>query len=137
FLGLGGMPSGCEPGFLGLAHRPSTPGDQAESSLRLSKEVPAGRLTERRALLAAFDTARRDADASGSMAGMDSYQQQALGMILSGKVREALNLKREDGETLERYSGVESLLKARRLVEAGVGWVTGSSGPRDTDQGHV
>ena len=66
------------------------------------------------------------------MAGMDSYQQQAFDMITSGRVREALSLKREGEETLERFSGVESLLKARRLVEAGVGCVTVSLGAWDT-----
>jgi hypothetical protein len=132
FVSLRGMTTGSEPGFLGIAHRPFTPGDQAEASLRLPKDVPAGRLAERRALLAAFDNARGDADASGSMAGMDSYQQQAFDMITSGRVREALSLKWEDGEALERYSGVEALLKARRLVEAGVGCVTVSLGSWDT-----
>jgi uncharacterized protein (DUF1501 family) len=132
FVSLRGMTIGSEPGFLGLAHRPFTPGDEAEANLRLSKERSAGRLADRRALLSAFDNARRDADASGSMAGMDSYQQQAFDMITSGRVREALSLKREGEETLERFSGVESLLKARRLVEAGVGCVTVSLGAWDT-----
>ena len=55
-------------------------------------------------------------------------------MITSGKVREALNLRRESEETLERYSGAESLLKARRLIEAGVGCVTVNLGAWDTHQ---
>jgi len=47
-------------------------------------------------------------------------------------MREALSLKRETDDSLERYSGVETLLKARRLVEAGVGCVTVSLGSWDT-----
>ncbi len=132
FVSLRGMTSGSEPGFLGLAHRPFTPGAQAGASLRLPKEVPAERLAERRALLAAFDPDRRGAGPSDAVAGLGAYQRQAFEMIQSGRVREALSLKREDGRALERFSGVEALLKARRLVEAGVGCVTVSLGAWDT-----
>jgi hypothetical protein len=119
FVSLRGMTLGSEPGFLGIAHRPFTPGDQAEASLRLAPDVSRGRLAEREALLAAFG-------------GTDAFQRQAFDMITSGRVREALRLKGEDEETLERFSGAESLLKARRLVEAGVGCVTVSLGSWDT-----
>jgi uncharacterized protein (DUF1501 family) len=133
FVSLRGLTTGSEPGFLGIAHRPFSPGgDEADSSLRLSAAVPVERLDERKALLAAFDGGDRKADASGSMAGMDSFQQQAFEMITSGKIREALSLKRESEEALERYSSMEVLLKARRLVEAGVRCVTVSLGSWDT-----
>jgi uncharacterized protein (DUF1501 family) len=126
------MSAGTEPGFLGIAHRPFTPAGQAEADLRLPAEVPPARLAERRALLAAFDGARRADDLGGAMAGLDAFQQQAFDMITSGRVRSALSLAREDEKTLERYSGVELLLKARRLIEAGVGCVTVSLGTWDT-----
>jgi hypothetical protein len=131
FVSLRGMSAGTEPGFLGIAHRPFTPAGQAEAALRLPADVPPGRLAERRALLSAFG-GRRDDDHAGAMAGLDAFQQQAFDMITSGRVRSAHSLAREDERTLERYSGVESLLKARRLVEAGAGCVTVGLGSWDT-----
>ena len=133
FVSLRGMTTGSEPGFLGIGHRPFTPGgDRTESSLRLSSEVSRERLAERRALLAAFDAGNAITDRTGTRSGMETFQKQAFEMITSGKAREALSLKRESEETLERFSGVEVLLKARRLVEAGVGCVTVSLGSWDT-----
>jgi uncharacterized protein (DUF1501 family) len=63
---------------------------------------------------------------------MDAYQRQAVEMVTSGRVREALNVAKEPSEALERYSGVEQFLKARRLVEAGIGCVTLTVGEWDT-----
>lgn len=131
FVSLRGMTTGSEPGSLGFAHRPFAPGDEADACLRPPTDISPDRLAGRRALLAGR-LAIEGSGASGSTAGMDGYQRQAFDMIASGQVREALSLKREDGATLERYSGVESLLKARRLVEAGVGCVTVSLGSWDT-----
>src|SRR5207302_6341795 len=90
------------------------------------------RLAERRQLLKALDTIRHDLDASGTITGMDRFQEQAIEIITSGKVRAALSLSRETPEVLERYDGVEQFLKARRLVEAGVRCVTLSVGEWDT-----
>ncbi len=133
FVSLRGMTTGSEPGFLGFAFRPFTPGgDQTEASLRLSADVTRDRLAERKSLLTAFNGGTRGPAPPALGAGMEDFQIQAFEMITSGKVREALSLKRESEENLERYSGVEALLKARRLVEAGVGCVTVSLGSWDT-----
>jgi hypothetical protein len=129
FVSLRGLTTGSEPGFLGIAHRPFTPGnDEAASSLQLSAAVSRERLDERKMLLSGFEVGNR----SAVTAGLERFQQQAFEMITSGKIREALSLKRESEETLERYTDVEVLLKARRLVEAGVGCVTVSLGSWDT-----
>src|SRR5207248_2011495 len=85
FVSLRGTTPGTEPGFLGVAHRPFTPGGQARADLRPPADVPPARLADRRQLLATFDAARRDADGSGAMAGMDSFQQQAFEMVTSGR----------------------------------------------------
>ncbi|MFM7150078.1 MAG: DUF1501 domain-containing protein, partial [Gemmataceae bacterium] len=50
----------------------------------------------------------------------------------SGKVRNALDLQKEDPRSRDRYKGVEQFLTARRLVESGVGCVTLSIGGWDT-----
>jgi len=132
FVSLRGMSRGTEPGYLGIAHRPFTPGGQGNSNLRLAQGVTLDRLEDRKGLLGAFDDTRREIDATGSMAGMDAYTEKALEMVTAGVVRDALDIRKEDEKVRERYKGVESFLTARRLVEAGVGCVTLSIGGWDT-----
>ncbi len=55
-------------------------------------------------------------------------------MISSGTVRKALDLTKEEPRLLDRYKGLEPFLRARRLVEAGVGCVTLSYGGWDTHE---
>jgi uncharacterized protein (DUF1501 family) len=87
-----------------------------------------GGCSERRVhLLSSFDTVRRDLDQSGAMDTMDRFQQQAVSMILSGKARAAFDIDKEDPKYADRYGpgpwGRYTLM-ARRLVEAGVTFVT-------------
>ncbi len=133
FVSLRGMTRyGTEPGYLGVAHRPFTPGGAALQNLRLPREVGLDRLEQRKALVSGFDDLRRDLDASGTMDGMDSFTARAFEMVTSGVVRDALDLNKADAKTRERYKGVEQFLTARRLIEAGVGCVTLSIGGWDT-----
>jgi len=132
FVSLRGMSRGTEPGFLGVAHRPFTPSGPGSQNLKLASGVDAGRFDERKALLEGFDDVRREVDASGTMTGMDAFTTQAFDMVLSGAVRNALNLEKEEAKGRERYKGVEQFLTARRLIEAGVGCVTLSIGGWDT-----
>jgi hypothetical protein len=82
---------------------------------------------ERTPLLKQFDTVRRDLDNSGLMETMDRFQQQALDLVLGSDARRAFDLDREDPRAADRYGqgpwGRYTLL-ARRLVEAGVTFVT-------------
>ncbi len=132
FVSLRGMSRGTEPGYLGIAHRPFTPGGQGNSNLRLANGVTVDRLEERKNLLEKFDDTKREIDATGTMVGMDAYNEKALEMVTAGVVRDALDIRKEDPKVVERYKGVESFLTARRLVEAGVGCVTLSIGGWDT-----
>jgi hypothetical protein len=133
FVSLRGMSRyGTEPGYLGIAHRPFTPSGAGLQNLRLPSSVSLGRLDNRKALLEGFDDLRRDADLSGTMAGMDSFTSRAFDMVTSGTVRNALDLSKVEGKLRERYKGVEQFLTARRLIEAGVGCVTLSIGGWDT-----
>ena len=136
FVSLRGMSTGTQPGYLGVAHRPFTPDGPAQQNLKLVNGVLPDRLGERKSLLAGFDTARRDIDATGSMKGMDAFTTRAFDMIASGAVRDALDLKQEDPKSRERYKGVEHFLTARRLVEAGVRFVTLNYGGWDTHSGN-
>ena len=125
-----------QPGFLGPAHSPFQPNGGGASDLVLNN-ISLDRLQDRRGLLASFDSLRRDIDASGMMGAMDAFQQQAMGVLTSSRLAEALNLEREDPAVRARYGGgtmacrddggpecPEQFLMARRLVEAGVRCVT-------------
>lgn len=89
--------------------------------------VQRGHLADRARMLANFDRLRRDLDASGQIATLDEYQQQALTLLTGTAAQEAFNLDREDPRLRDRYGrhivGQRCLL-ARRLVEAGVRIVT-------------
>jgi hypothetical protein len=132
FVSLRGMSRGTEPGYLGIAHRPFTPSGPGMQNRNLAGSMDLGRLDQRKDLLQGFDDVRRDIDASGTMAGMDSFTTRAFDMVTSGTVRNALNMEKVDAKTRERYKGVEQFLTARRLIEAGVGCVTLSIGGWDT-----
>jgi hypothetical protein len=97
------------------------------------------RLADRRRLVESFDRFRRDADVTGMMDGIDHFTGQAMGLLTSSRLAEALDLSKEDPRVVARYgtgnpnvfideNGAprvpQSLLLARRLVEAGVRVVT-------------
>jgi hypothetical protein len=89
--------------------------------------VTADRLAERQSLLQSFDKLRTEVDTSGTMAGLDQYGRQAVEMVTSGRVRDALDLAKERPATRERYGKhlwCQQALLARRLVEAGCAFVT-------------
>ena len=111
------------PAWLGMAYSPfHAKGDAVrDMTPRLSGE----KLDDRRALRDTFDRANREADASGVMEGMDSFRGQAY-ELLRGAAPAAFDLSRESVKTRDRYGpGLgQNLLLARRLCEAGVGYVT-------------
>jgi Protein of unknown function (DUF1501) len=135
--------------YLGVEHEPFRVGDgnyrEPLDNLRRCRGVSAQRVDERKDLLQAFDTIRRDLDSRGTVKGFDGFQARALQMVTSGKVRDAFDLDREPDKVRQRYGeqpfpvisqecGVvkhhhvrhpgRALLQARRLVEAGVSVVT-------------
>lgn len=132
YVSLYGQTFGQEPGYLGVANRAFTSQGQGMQNLRLASGLNFERLNERKRLLTRFDTLRRDIDSTGTMKGLDAFTTEALDMVVSGAVRRALDLEREDPRVRDRYRGVEQFLTARRLIEAGVGCVTLSIGGWDT-----
>jgi hypothetical protein len=93
--------------------------------------LPAGlsheRLLDRRALLSDMDSLRRRLDRSEPLATMDRYGQQAVEMLVGPRAREAFDLDREDPKVRDRFGPhlwCQQALLARRLVEAGVAFVT-------------
>lgn len=126
------------PGFLGVAQTPLRPMGSSRDDMVLQGITPA-RLADRRNLLASFDRYRRDLDASGKMQGMDAFTGQAMDVLTSSRLVDALDLSKEDPKIVARYgtgdatkfmddNGAprvpQSLLMARRLVEAGCRVVT-------------
>jgi uncharacterized protein (DUF1501 family) len=118
----GGYP-GDGPAWLGKDYAPFRPYGDALKNMTL--KVPAERLEDRRALLQEFDKLNRAIDQTGLAEGMDKLQQQAVEVVM-GKSKEAFDLEREDLKTRERYGpGLgQHMLLARRLCEAGAGFVT-------------
>jgi hypothetical protein len=125
------------PGFLGVAHAPFKPSDEAGKADMVLNGITLDRLADRRALLSSFDRFRRDVDARGLMDGVDVFNRQAFGLLTSNKLAEALDLDREDPKLRARYGKgdpknrddggpklMEHFLLARRLVEAGARCVT-------------
>lgn len=122
------------PAFLGTAYAPFDPSGQALKNLSLS--VPENRVGDRRVLLASLDRFNSLVDRSGAMEGMDRFEQQAFNLVLGGAPA-AFDLKHESAKTRNRYGrGVgERLLQARRLCEAGCGFVTLSYNGWDMHRG--
>ena len=114
---------GDGPAWLGTSYAPFDTSGNARTNMNL--QVALDRLADRRSLLKMFDTIDRSIDKSGLLHGLDSFEGQAFDLILS-RAREVFDIKREDPRTRDRYGpGLgEQLLMARRLCEAGVGFVT-------------
>ena len=91
------------------------------------QSIETGRAQDRRSLLQGLDQIQRTADQRRVMDTIDSHQQAALSMVLGGKARSAFNLELEDPRLSDKYGrnpwGRYTLM-ARRLVEAGVSFVT-------------
>jgi len=123
--------NGGSPGYLGAVYKPYSP---SGGDLRLGGSLTEERLGQRTSLLRSLDRIRRDVDNSGEMRAMDSFTQRAVGVVVSGKVADALDLDKEPVEGRERYGRNEGndFLRARRLIEAGVRCVTFNWGGWDT-----
>ncbi|MBI1311091.1 DUF1501 domain-containing protein [bacterium] len=111
------------PAFLGTAFGPFDSGGEARRNMALN--VAKDRLDTRRSLLEGIDNVKRDIDRSKVMDGLDAFDQQAFNIILS-RSQQAFDLKYEDPRVVDRYgTGLgQQLLQARRLCEAGCGFVT-------------
>lgn len=123
-------------GFLGLAHAPfrlvGGQGQKLRSDNLTLRGVTLDELGHRMKLKSAFDELSREMDRGGVMDGMDAYTQQAVGILTSSRLRDALDLSKEDPAVLARYGVdnpafirdgaprmVRNFCVARRLVEAG------------------
>ena len=159
----------ARPGFLGPAYQAFRPdishlfarelesgmknelarlGANHSVSLKLDGTINIDRLNDRTRLLAQFDTFRREVDSAGMMGAMDRFTQQAVGILTSGELSDALDFQREDPRVLDRYTlkatggrpnatsedpgATKKFLLARRLIDAGVRCVSLSISDFDT-----
>jgi hypothetical protein len=129
---------GIAPGYhgsayLGASYNPfNADGDPNNDTYRvpnlsLPDGVDSPRMKGRRSLLGMFDRARRQSDEDRSMDGFDRFEQEAFSLVLGQEARRAFDLETEDPRLRDRYGRHQwgqSALLARRLVEAGVRFVT-------------
>jgi hypothetical protein len=120
---------GQRAGFLGTSYEPFVIDKDPNSKtfgvpeLALSGNMTTLRLDRRRSLLSSVEREARLAERGSAAGGMDIIQQKAFELLGSRKVREALDLSREKTELRDRYGRNtfgQSLILARRLIEAGV-----------------
>jgi len=99
--------------------------------------VTLDKLKDRTSLMQSLDRFRRQADAKGVMESMDVYAQQAMGILTTSRLVDALDLSKEDPAVVARYGKsseefqrdgappmIENFCVARRLVEAGARFVS-------------
>ncbi len=135
----GGYP-GDDAVWLGQSYSPFRVGSSRGNpmlqnmSLRVSRE----QLDDRRALLRQLDTFDRRLDTTGMAQALDGFQQQAVNVVL-GRARTAFDLSQEPASVRDRYGpGLgQELLLARRLCEAGAGFVTLNNGYWDFHGGII
>ena len=170
--GRGKVRNSARPGFLGPVHQPFRPDiskffhRELEASMKgelkrlgakgqgtqlgLTEGLTMGRLEDRSALLSNLDTLKRKLDrGGGQIAAMDEFNQQAMNILTSGRLAEAMDLEKEDPKVLAKYTpkmretelaqvtsegpmAARKMLMARRLVEAGARVVSVSISDFDT-----
>jgi uncharacterized protein (DUF1501 family) len=137
---------GQQAGFLGPKYDPwQIVGDPASAdfrveSLSLIQGLDQRRLDSRRRLLQSLQPADAAGAVTGSAARMSEDQRLAFSMLSAGRLTQAFELHREPDSVRDRYGRHtfgQSLLLARRLVEAGVPIVQANMGPVQNWDSHA
>ncbi len=141
----GALPTLTQSGQLGKSFDAFNPIGGSELKQNMELKLAPDRFDDRRLLLSGLDRIRRDVDSSGLLGFTDEYQQQAFEIISRG-VGNAFDISKEDPKTVARYDTShlftneevqrwgdmrrssnllgKQMLMARRLCEAGCGFVT-------------
>jgi len=129
---------GSQFGPFGIGSDPGRPNYQVRD-LMLPPGVDDRRFSTRREIRGVVDDHfRRVADKSEALYAMDEFYQRAYAMISSPAAREAFDIHKETQATKDMYGTSDAgprFLLARRLVEAGVRFVTVSYGGWDMHAG--
>ena len=128
-------------GFLGPRYNPFGAGNPnlegyQVRDLKLPMGVDWARADHRRSLLALIDEKFRRIDTAGISETMDSYYQSAFDLMRSERAKKAFNIAQEPENLRDKYGRTslgQGALLARRLVEAGVRFVTVSRGVNTWD----
>src|SRR5436190_19443019 len=129
----GNLPRGQDAGFLGKAYDPfALDADPSKKDLKVPdllppSEIGEARLQRRRELRQVVDEAVNNFEARPSAQVTDANCASAYRLMTSSRAREAFDLAKEPQKVRERYGMTrfgQSCLLARRLVEAGVRFVT-------------
>jgi hypothetical protein len=141
----GALPTLTSAGELGPTFSAFDPSSGGPLQKNMQLRMPADQFSDRRRLLAGLDDLRREVDRTGVVESADQFQQQAFDVIARG-VAGAFDLSKEDPATVARYDTSKlfrrdditkwydmrrssnllgkQMLLARRLCEAGCGFVT-------------
>lgn len=134
----GRVESGSHAGSLGIPFAPFIPGSTGPTIENMQLRMASDRLDDRRSLLAHLDLLKQQAERIVEYEGSDRFTQQAFDVLL-GSAAEAFDLSREPAHTVARYDTShvrvgkknfrpsqlgKHMLTARRLIEAGCGFVT-------------
>ncbi len=128
--------------WLGVNHNPFRYGDFSYGneagqlptgdyrSFSLTEGLSEGRLMDRVSLRQQLDSLKHRIDKNRLFDQMDAVDHQAMDLVLSGRVRKAFDVSDEDPGLRERYGAGwgEQALLARRLIEAGVRYVSLNTG---------
>lgn len=139
-------PTGSPAGYLGTAYNPFVvdgaaggKGDKGTLRVRgiqLPTDFSLEQLEKRDQLLNQFDQKFKQLDRSANLVeGLDAFHKQALEILRSDRTKKAFQLELELEQYRARYGNTpfgQGALAARRLVEAGVRFVTLSLGGWDT-----
>lgn len=132
---------GGTAGFLGNTYNPYVvPGDPNGTTFSVRDLTPptgvsAARVDRRLEMLRTLDRWQAHMDRSDSVTSMDTFYQKACSLLTSPATRQAFHLGRESDRLRDAYGRTtlgQSCLLARRLIEAGVRFVTVSDGGWDT-----
>jgi hypothetical protein len=132
---------GGTAGYLGLEHNPfeifSDPNSASFSvrDISLPRGLSLARFQRRRGMLRAIDAFQRQAEVQvAEYESLDQHYQAALNLITAPETKQAFEIQNEDPRLRDRYGRTrfgQSCLLARRLIEAGVRFVTVSDGGWD------
>jgi uncharacterized protein (DUF1501 family) len=150
YITVGGKGSAAYAGYLGTTFNPfivdgvvAGKGGKVQPKARAQVRgitLPTGftldQLENRARLLKGFDHGLKALEQTAGLGdGLDAFHQKAMNLLRSDRTRKAFELERESAATRERYGLTgfgQGALMARRLVEAGVRFVTLGIGGWDT-----
>lgn len=119
--------------YLGQSCNPFEAGGDPNSdkfevrNLQLAGDLSVDRLNDRRNLLTSLDTGQPLEDPGGAAEAIADFSRQAFELVHGSRARDAFDISRESSSMRDRYGRNtvgQSMLLARRLVQAGVTCVT-------------